>query len=163
MLLMLWCCWCADASVADKIQIGVGAHLGTAWSSEFRTVVQRLVFIFSFQFDYHPLSISLSFAFIILHFHFNFTFLSFSFSPLHFHFPFLSPPLSLSLSFTFVFIIRPWIQFGVFLHERSATHWAELSWEKWAASINIVLIATIPILIVISITTIDSNVHQHHF
>ena len=44
--------WCADAAdavdaaVADKMQIGVRAHLnGIAWSSEFRTVVQRLVFM----------------------------------------------------------------------------------------------------------------------
>ena len=132
------------------------------------------------QLHYHLLHLCLSFTFIILHFHINFTFLSFSYSPFHFHFSYISlslyfitslsllftfslflhfhlyyPPLSLSLSFTFVFIIRPWIQFGVFLHERSATH--------WAASINIVLIATIPILIVISITTIDSNAHRHHF
>ena len=50
MLLMRWCCWCADAvdavdaAVVDKMQIGVRAHLnGIAWSSEIRTVVQRLV------------------------------------------------------------------------------------------------------------------------
>ena len=60
MLLMRWCCWCADAdalmllmhwcywsndaAVVDKMQICVWAHLkGIALSSEFRTVVQCLV------------------------------------------------------------------------------------------------------------------------
>ena len=47
--LMHWCCWSNDAAVVDKMQIGVRAHLkGTAWSSEFRTVVQCLVFSCSF-------------------------------------------------------------------------------------------------------------------
>ena len=45
MLLMRWCCWSNDTAVVDKMQIGVRAHLkGIALSSEFRTVVQRLVF-----------------------------------------------------------------------------------------------------------------------
>ena len=60
MLLMSWCCWCADAdvlmhwcywsndaAVVDKMRICVWAHpKGIALSSEFRTVVQRLVFIY---------------------------------------------------------------------------------------------------------------------
>ena len=45
MLLMHWCYWSNDAAVVDKMQICVWAHLkGIALSSEFRTVVQRLVF-----------------------------------------------------------------------------------------------------------------------
>ena len=43
-LLMHWCYWSNDAAVVDKMQICVWAHLkGIALSSEFRTVVQRLV------------------------------------------------------------------------------------------------------------------------
>ena len=43
--LLHWCCWSNDAAVVDKMQIAVRAHLkGIAWSSEFRTVVQCLVF-----------------------------------------------------------------------------------------------------------------------
>ena len=46
MLLMHWCYWSNDAAVVDKMQICVWAHLkGIAWSSEFRTVVQCLVFV----------------------------------------------------------------------------------------------------------------------
>ena len=52
MLRIQLCSWRADtpdapdAAVADKTQIGVRAHLnGIAWSSEFRTVVQRLVYL----------------------------------------------------------------------------------------------------------------------
>ena len=45
MLLINWCYWSNDAAVVDKMQICVWAHLnGIALSSEFRTVVQCLVY-----------------------------------------------------------------------------------------------------------------------